>query len=126
MKLACNDSRPLRFLLERDRVALDLLKVGWLDGLGDEIDAVLAYRPALIHVGFGIGDTAATYAGFDWSRFNTLVRRLGSPHVAMHLEASTHNWHGTDLRVQSRAEVLEITAQLTALCGFAQKVYKKS
>lgn len=118
MKLACNDSLPLRFLLDQNRVRLDSLKVGRLDGLGEDVDAALAYRPALIHVGFGIGDTIATCAGFDWDGFDEVLRRSGSPHIAMHLEASTHNWRGADLRFQSRAEVLEITEQLTALCRY--------
>ena len=120
MKLACNDSPPLRFLLAQGSVAPDFLKVGRLDELEEEVDAALTYRPALIHVGFGIGDTAASYAGFDWRWFNALVARSGSPHVAMHLEVSTHNWRGTDLRVQSRAEVLQITEQLSALCRLLQ------
>ena len=114
MKLTCNDSPPLRFLLEQGEVGLDFFKVGRLE----ELEAALFYRPVLIHVGFGIGDTVATYAGFDWNGLNALVKRSGSPHVAVHLEVSTHNWQGADLRVQNRAEVLQITEQLTALCRF--------
>ena len=120
MKLGCNDSLPLRFLLEQGEVALDFLKVGRLDELEEDVNAALAYRPALIHVGFGVGDSAASYAKFDWNGFNALVRRSGSPHVAMHLEASTYNWRGNDLRVQSRAEVLQITEHLTSLCRLLQ------
>ncbi len=116
MKLACNDSLPLRLLLDRNRVTLEFLKVGRLDSLEEDVDAAAKYRPALIHIGFGIGDTVATYDEFDWNGFNEILRRSGSPHIAMHLEASTHNWHGTDLRVQSRAEIHELTEQLTALC----------
>ena len=118
MKLACNDSSPLRALLEQGKVALDFLKVGRWEGLTEEVDAALAYCPALIHVGFGLGDTVATYDVFDWNGFNALVKRSGSPHVAMHLEVSTHNWRGADLRVQSRAEIQETTEQLGDLCRF--------
>ena len=85
MKLACNDSPPLRLLLDRNCVTLDFLKVGRLDGLREDVDAALAYRSALIHVEFGIGDTFTTYTDFDWRGFNALVKRSGSPHVAMHL-----------------------------------------
>ena len=116
MKLGCNDSPPLRLLLDENRIELDFLKVSSLDGLAEAVEAALTYCSVLIHVGFGIGDTVASYDAFDWDGFNRLVRRAGAPHVAVHLEASTHNWRGDDLRVQSRAEVLAITEQLTALC----------
>ena len=118
MQLGCNDSPPLRLLLDENRVELDFLKVSSLDGLPEAVEAALNYRPVLIHVGFGISDTTASYDAFDWNGFNRLVQRAGSPHLAMHLEASTHNWRGDDLRVQSRAEILQITEQLTALCKF--------
>ena len=116
MKLGCNDSPPLRLLLDENRIELDFLKVSSLDGLAEAVEAALTYCSVLIHVGFGIGDTVASCDAFDWDGFNRLVRRAGAPHVAVHLEASTHNWRGDDLRVQSRAEVLAITEQLTALC----------
>lgn len=72
-------------------MALDFLKVTSLEKLEAEVEDALRYRPALIHVGFGIADSAAFYADFDWAWFNRLVRRSGSPHVALHLEVSTHN-----------------------------------
>lgn len=119
LKLACNDHPPPRLLLDQGRLELDFLKVTSLSELEAEVESALTYRPVLIHVGFGIGDTATSYAELDWGWFNGLVQRSGSPHVAMHLEVSTHNWRrGADLRVQSRAEARAMVAQLTALCRF--------
>lgn len=84
-----------------------------------EVEAALVYRSALIHVGFGIADSVASYAEVDWGWFNGLVRRSGSPHIAMHLEVSTNNWRsGADLRVQSSAEARAMVAHLSALCRF--------
>lgn len=119
MKLGCNDHPPLRHLLKQQRVNVDYLKVTSLADLEPEITSALAYRPVLVHVGFGIGDSVVTYADFDWAWFNAQLRRAGSPHVAMHLEVSTHNWsHPTDLRFQSRDEARAMVTHLTALCYF--------
>ena len=126
MQLGCNDSLPLRLLLDENRVEPGFLKVSSLDGLPEAVEAALTYCPVLVHVGFGIGDTTASYAAFDWNGFNRLVQRAGSPHAAVHLEASTYNWRGDDLRVQSRAEVLQITEQLTALCRLLRDRLERS
>jgi len=117
VKLGCNDHPPLRHLLDEGRADVDFLKVTSLEHLEAEVTSALEYRPALIHVGFGIGDTVSTYADFDWDWFNGLARVSGSPHVAMHLEVSTHNWRrGTDLRVQSADDARAMVLQLTELC----------
>ncbi len=117
MKLGCNDHPPLRHLLEHEQVHVDYLKVTSLPELEPEISSALAYRPVLVHVGFGIGDTVASYADLDWAWFNAQLRRAGSPHVALHLEVSTHNWtRTTDLRFQSRDEARAMVTHLTELC----------
>ena len=119
MKLACNDCAPIRQLLDQGRADVDFLKVTSLRDLGIEVESALYYRPALIHVGFGIGDSVATYKDFDWDGFNRLVKKSGSPHVAMHLEVSTHNWReGADLRWQSANEAKAMVSHLTELWRF--------
>ena len=119
MKLACNDGAPVRHLLDQKRADVDFLKVTNLRDLEAEVASALRYRPALIHVGFGIGDSVATYRDFDWDGFNCLVETSGSPHVAMHLEVSTHNWlEGTDLRYQTADEARAMVAHLTGLWRF--------
>ncbi len=98
---------------------MDYLKVTSLTDLEPDITSALAYRPVLVHVGFGIGDSAASYADFDWTWFNTQLRRAGSPHIAMHVEVSTHNWPRTiDLRFQTRDEARAMALHLTELCCF--------
>ena len=119
MKLACNDGAPVRQLLDRGRADVDFLKVTDIKNLDAEVSSALRYRPALIHVGFGIGDSVATYKDFDWDEFNGLIERSGSPHVAMHLEVSTHNWlEDTDLRYQTADEARAMAAHLTELWRF--------
>ena len=119
MKLACNDGAPVRQLLDQDRADVDFLKVTNLQNLEAEVASALSYRPALIHVGFGIGDSVATYKDFDWDGFNGLIERSSSPHVAMHLEVSTHNrLEGTDLRYQNPDEARAMAAHLTELWRF--------
>ena len=98
---------------------MDYLKVTSLSNLAPDITSALTYRPVLVHVGFGIGDSAASYADFDWGWFNAQLRRAGSPHIAMHVEVSTHNWpYKTDLRFQTRDEARSMVAHLTELCHF--------
>lgn len=88
-----------------------------------EITSALSHRPVLVHVGFGIGDSAASYAGFDWSWFNAQLRRAGSPHIATHLEVSTQNWpHTTDLRFQTRDEARSMVAHLSELCQLCDRL----
>ena len=117
MKLGCNDSPPLRHLLDRGSAEVDYFKVSSLTNLEPDITSALAYRPVLVHVGFGIGDSAASYADFDWAWFNAQLRRAGSPHTAMHVEVSTHNWPTTtDLRFQTRDEVRAMASHLSELC----------
>lgn len=117
MKLACNDHPPLRYLLSTQRAEVDFLKVTSLAALEEEVASALAYRAALIHVGFGIADTVASYRELDWGWFNRLVQRSGSPHIAMHLEVSTHNWRrGAELRYQTPEDARAMGEQLTALC----------
>lgn len=119
MKLGCNDHPPLRHLLDIGSADVDYLKVTSLADLEPEISSALAYRPVLVHVGFGIGDSVETYADLNWGWFNAQLRRAGSPHVAMHLEISTHNWpHGADLRFQTRDEARGMARHLTELCRF--------
>ena len=122
MKLACNDHPPLRRLLEEGRVEVDFLKFTSLEHLDAEVEDALRYRPALIHVGFGITDSVASYADLDWAWFNRMVRRSGSPHVALHLEVSTRNWSGApELRCQSGADTRAMAAHLGDLCRFLQR-----
>ncbi len=119
MKLACNDGTLIRQLLDGGRADVDFLKVTDIKNLDAEVSSALRYRPALIHVGFGIGDSVATYKDFNWDGFNGLVERSGSPHVAMHLEVSTHNWfRSTDLRYQTAEEARAMAAHLTELWRF--------
>ena len=119
MKLGCNDSLPLRHLLDNSSAEVNYLKVTSLTDLEPDITSALAYRPVLVHVGFGIGDSAASYTDFDWGWFNAQLRRAGSPHVTMHVEVSTHNWpYKTDLRFQTRDEARGMVAHLTELCHF--------
>lgn len=116
MRLACNDHPPLRQLLDEGRADVHFLKITSLTELEAEITSALRYRQALVHVGFGVGDSAASYADLDWTWFNDQLRRAGTPHVAMHLEVSTKNWSGpADLRDQTPAEVRAMTRQLTDL-----------
>lgn len=101
---------------------VDFLKATSLEHLDAEVEDALRYRPALIHVGFGIADSMASYADLDWAWFNRLVRRSGSPHVALHLEVSTRNWSGApELRYQSRADARAMVAHLADLCRFLQR-----
>ncbi len=117
MKLACNDSPPLRQLLDSGDADVDYLKVTSLTDLEPDVTSALAYRPVLVHVGFGIGDSAASYTNFDWSWFNAQLRRAGSPHLAMHLEVSTHNWlRHADLRFQTRDEARAMITHLSDMC----------
>ena len=117
MKLGCNDHLSLRDLLDKGSADIDYCKVTSLTALEPEISSALAYRPVLVHVGFGIGDRVATHADLDWNWFNDQLRRAGSLHVAMHLEVSTHNWpRSADLRFQTRDEARNMVSHLTALC----------
>ena len=119
MKLACNDGAPVRQLLDGGRADVDFLKVTDIKNLDAEVSSAFRYRPALIHVGFGIGDSVATYKDFDWDEFNGLIERSGSPHVAMHLEVSTHNWlEDTNLRYQTADEARAMVTHLTELWRF--------
>jgi uncharacterized protein (UPF0276 family) len=121
LKLACNDHPPLRYLLDEGRADVDFLKITSLEKLETEVEDALTYRLALVHVGFGIADSVASYANLDWAWFNRMVRRSGSPHVALHLEVSTRNWpNGADLRYQSGSEARTMVSHLSALCRFLQ------
>ena len=107
----------MRYLLDQNRADVDFLKVTNLRDLKAEVASALRYRPALIHV--GVGDSVTTYKNFDWNGFNHLVKKSGSPHVAMHLEVSTHNWlKETDLRYQSADEARAMITHLTELWRF--------
>lgn len=86
MKLACNYSTELILLMKRDLAPVDYIKAGAFGQYLPELDAMRELRPVLLH-GMGNHERAGMpdYSSLDFSRMNHLLRKCGSPHLAIHM-----------------------------------------
>lgn len=86
MKLACNYSPQLMDLLARGEAPVDFIKAGAFGPSERVLPEMLRLKPVLLH-GLGAHERAGMpgYGSYDFARANALIRRCGSPHLAIHL-----------------------------------------
>ena len=86
MKIGCNWSIALKFLLEKDAVNVDYIKSGAFGNFNKEFSTMRALRPILVH-GLGYFENSGTPSleMIDLNGANEIINKCGSPHYGFHL-----------------------------------------
>lgn len=86
MRIGCNWSKALKYLLENGDVKIDYIKSGAYGTFDEEFNTMRSFRPILIH---GLG--YLEHAGMkdigivDFNFANSTIKKCGSPHYGLHL-----------------------------------------
>lgn len=86
MYIGCNWSKELKILLEENIVNVDYVKAGAFGSFHKEFQTMRSIRPVLLH-GLGYFENAGirNMEIIDFNRANSLIKKCGSPHYAVHL-----------------------------------------
>ncbi|HWQ84563.1 MAG TPA: DUF692 family protein [Anaerolineales bacterium] len=99
MDLAINYSTPAAALLEQGKIEFDRFKtMDW----PDMIAAARVYRPVAVHFGLQAGN--GRIKTLDWGAVARMLDDTGTPHVNLHLEATSKDFPDISLELPSPAE----------------------
>lgn len=89
MQLAINYSTQAAQLLEEGQIELDRFKtMNWPDMIAE----ARRYRPVAVHFGLQAGN--GMVKKLDWAVIGRMLDETGTPHVNLHLEATTRDYPG--------------------------------
>lgn len=86
MRIGCNWSNALQFLLENDDVKIDYIKSVAYGDFKEQLSTMRSFRPVLIH-GLGYFEHAGmkNIEIVDFNFANSIIKKCGSPHYGLHL-----------------------------------------
>lgn len=114
-QLGCNYSPTLMYLLDRDAVDVDWIKLSRPETVDGNLALACSVRPVLLHVFPRAGQRPEFWEGYDWAAMERRLRVAGSPHVAMHFDLIAEDWDGPpDAKAESREETQAMLARLGA------------
>jgi len=86
MKIGCNWSEALKFLLEKDTMIIDYIKYGVFKDFYEQFSIIHSMCPTLLH---GLGHSEHTGMKsmdmIDFNLANRLIKDCNSPHYGLHL-----------------------------------------
>lgn len=86
MKIGCNWSEALKFLLEKDTMKIDYIKYGVFKDFYEQFPIIHSMCPILLH---GLGHSEHTGMKsmdmIDFNLANRLIKECNSPHYGLHL-----------------------------------------
>jgi len=86
MKIGCNWSTALKFLLEKDAVKVDYIKSGAYGTFNERFSSMRSMRQILLHgLGYFEHTGMKNIEIIDFNRANMLIKNCNSPHYGLHL-----------------------------------------
>lgn len=83
--IGCNYAETLVRIAAEGRVELEWLKLSREELVDEELSRALPVRPVLLHILGSAGESPEYWDSYDWDRLSALIRKAGSPHIALHL-----------------------------------------
>ncbi|MCY6370695.1 DUF692 family multinuclear iron-containing protein [Clostridium ganghwense] len=86
MRIGCNWSKALKFLLEKNAVNIDYIKSGAYGTFNEQFSTIRSMRPILLHgLGYFEHTGMKNIEMIDFDFANILIKKCNSPHYGLHL-----------------------------------------
>ncbi len=114
-QLGCNYSPTLMYLLDRDAVNVDWIKLSRLETVDGNLALACSARPVLLHILPHAGQRPELWQSYDWAALERRLRVASSPHIALHFDLVTNDWDcAPGATPESGEEVQAMLARLAA------------
>jgi len=113
VQLGCNYSPALFYLLERDGVDIDWIKLSRLETVDANLALASSARPVLLHILPHAGQRPGLWDDYTWSAFDRQLRLAESPHAGLHFDLRAEDWdEPLDVRYQPREQAAAMLRRL--------------